>query len=132
MSLTSIATVTSGYMAAVLPQGKRGMATEITVETGAGGFILPNDHVDVILSRRDKEAEKAFQFCVSLGVRLMIASSTRTGTVEEGLAGAAHKIFKDEIPTAAALKSELKDLTPTDGPFAAAFETATLSNRSSR
>ena len=50
---------TSGYMAAVLPQGKRAISTEITVETGAGGFILPNDHVDVILSRRDKEAEKA-------------------------------------------------------------------------
>src|SRR5262245_12588390 len=28
-------------------------------ETGVGGFILPNDHVHVILSRRDKEAEKA-------------------------------------------------------------------------
>jgi Protein of unknown function (DUF1524) len=77
----------------------------------------------------DKEAEKAFQFCVSLGVRLMIASSTRTGSVEEGIADAAHKIFKDEIPTASALKSRLKDLTPTDGPFVAAFETATLSNR---
>jgi hypothetical protein len=77
----------------------------------------------------DKEAEKAFQFCVSLGVRLMIASSTRTGSVEEGLADAAHKIFKDEIQTTAALKKELKDLTPTDGPFAAAFEVATLSNR---
>jgi hypothetical protein len=77
----------------------------------------------------EKEAEKAFQFCVSLGVRLMIASSTRTGTVEEGLAGAAHRIFKDEIVTTASLKDELKSLTPTDGPFAAAFETVTLSNR---
>jgi pilus assembly protein CpaB len=28
-------------------------------ETGASGFILPNDHVDVILTRRDKAAEKA-------------------------------------------------------------------------
>jgi pilus assembly protein CpaB len=49
----------SGYMAAVLPSGMRAISTEITPETGAGGFILPNDHVDVILSRRDKEAEKA-------------------------------------------------------------------------
>src|SRR5262249_9515833 len=37
----------------------RAISTEISPETGAGGFILPNDHVDVILSRRDKEAEKA-------------------------------------------------------------------------
>jgi pilus assembly protein CpaB len=49
----------SGYMAAVLPSGMRAVSTEISPETGAGGFILPNDHVDVILSRRDKEAEKA-------------------------------------------------------------------------
>jgi pilus assembly protein CpaB len=48
----------SGYMAAILPEGKRAISTDITPETGAGGFILPNDHVDVILSRIDKDAEK--------------------------------------------------------------------------
>ena len=49
----------SGYMAAVLDKGMRAISTEISAETGAGGFILPNDRVDVILSRRDREAEKA-------------------------------------------------------------------------
>jgi pilus assembly protein CpaB len=49
----------SGFMAAILPAGMRAISTEISAETGAGGFILPNDRVDVILSRRDKEAEKA-------------------------------------------------------------------------
>jgi pilus assembly protein CpaB len=49
----------SGYMAAILPEGMRAIATDITPESGVGGFILPNDHVDVILTRRDKEAEKA-------------------------------------------------------------------------
>ena len=47
----------SGYMAAILPAGMRAVSTDISPETGAGGFILPNDHVDVILTRRDKEAE---------------------------------------------------------------------------
>jgi pilus assembly protein CpaB len=37
----------------------RAISTEISPETGAGGFILPNDRVDVILSRRDREAEKS-------------------------------------------------------------------------
>jgi pilus assembly protein CpaB len=41
----------SGYMAAILPSGMRAISVEISPETGAGGFILPNDHVDVILSR---------------------------------------------------------------------------------
>jgi pilus assembly protein CpaB len=48
----------SGYMAAILPSGMLAASTEISPETGAGGFILPNDRVDVILSRRDREAEK--------------------------------------------------------------------------
>jgi pilus assembly protein CpaB len=46
------ATGAAGYMAAILPSGKRAVSTEISPETGAGGFILPNDRVDVILSRR--------------------------------------------------------------------------------
>jgi pilus assembly protein CpaB len=47
-----------GFMAAVLPHGMRAIALDISADTDAGGFILPNDHVDVILTRRDKWAEK--------------------------------------------------------------------------
>jgi pilus assembly protein CpaB len=49
----------SGYMAAILPSGMRAVSTEISPETGAGGFILPNDRVDVILSKRDKNPERS-------------------------------------------------------------------------
>src|SRR6267154_3749273 len=49
----------SGYMAAILPTGMRAVSTDISPETGAGGFILPNDRVDVILTRRDRDAEQA-------------------------------------------------------------------------
>jgi pilus assembly protein CpaB len=49
----------SGYMAAILPSGMRAVSTEIKPETGAGGFIIPGDHVDAILYRRDKDAEKS-------------------------------------------------------------------------
>ncbi len=49
----------SGYMAAILPKGKRAIAIDISPDTSVAGFILPNDHVDVILSRRDnKESDK--------------------------------------------------------------------------
>ena len=44
----------SGFMAAILPTGMRAVSTEISAETGAGGFILPNDRVDVLLSKREK------------------------------------------------------------------------------
>jgi pilus assembly protein CpaB len=47
----------SGFMAAILPTGARALSTEISPETGAGGFILPNDRVDVILSKREKNPD---------------------------------------------------------------------------
>jgi pilus assembly protein CpaB len=49
----------SGFMAAILPTGMRAISTEISPETAAGGFILPNDRVDVILSKREKNPDRA-------------------------------------------------------------------------
>src|ERR1700736_4198911 len=48
----------SGFMAALLPSGMRAVSTEISPETGAGGFILPNDRGDVILSKREKNQDR--------------------------------------------------------------------------
>ena len=49
----------SGFMAAILPSGMRAVSTEISAETGAGGFILPNDRVDIVMTRRLKNPEGA-------------------------------------------------------------------------
>lgn len=75
------------------------------------------------------EAEKAFKYIVTLGVRLMITNSTRTGSVEEGLADAAHKLFQGQIADAKALIDALKPILPNDEQFRLAFQTATVSNR---
>lgn len=52
------------FMSSVLPSGKRAIATQIAADTSAGGFILPNDYVDVIMARRKAgaagQAEGAF------------------------------------------------------------------------
>src|SRR5258708_37541181 len=48
----------SGFMAAIPPTGMRAISTEISPETGAGGFILPHDRVDVILSKREKNPDR--------------------------------------------------------------------------
>mgnify|MGYP002620752066 CR=1 FL=1 len=40
------------FMSSILPSGKRAVATQIAADTSAGGFILPNDYVDVIMTRR--------------------------------------------------------------------------------
>ena len=51
----------SGYMAALIRPGMRAISTDISPEAGVGGFILPNDHVDVILTRLEKSnGEDAF------------------------------------------------------------------------
>ena len=47
-----------GVMAAILPAGMRAISTQIAPESAVGGFILPNDRVDVILTRRDRNGKK--------------------------------------------------------------------------
>lgn len=47
-----VADSNSKIMSSLLPAGKRAVSTEISVATGAGGFILPNDRVDVIMVRQ--------------------------------------------------------------------------------
>ncbi|MFL6799616.1 MAG: Flp pilus assembly protein CpaB [Xanthobacteraceae bacterium] len=73
----------SGYLAAILPAGMRAISVEISPETGAGGFILPNDHVDVILSRRDKLAEK--QMGVETHVSQVILSNVRVLAIDQAV-----------------------------------------------
>ena len=75
----------------------------------------------------EKEAAHAFKFLISLGVRLLIASTTRSGSVELPLAGAANAAFKEEIATARDLKHKLQGITPTDDEFYMAFEIMNVS-----
>lgn len=44
------------FMSSILPSGSRAIATQISADTSAGGFILPNDYVDVIMTRRSQNA----------------------------------------------------------------------------
>ncbi|CAN0654397.1 MULTISPECIES: Flp pilus assembly protein CpaB [unclassified Nitratireductor] len=50
------------FMSAILPSGKRAVATQIAADTSAGGFILPNDFVDVIMTRRAEDKDSANGF----------------------------------------------------------------------
>lgn len=43
------------FMSSILPAGKLAVATRVAADTQAGGFILPNDFVDVIMTRRAAE-----------------------------------------------------------------------------
>lgn len=51
-----------GVLAAILPGGMRAISTKIKEETSAGRLILPNDRVDVILTRRLRDRKGGTQF----------------------------------------------------------------------
>jgi pilus assembly protein CpaB len=42
-----------GFLASILPKGMRAISVAISERSSAGGFILPNDRVDVILTRKN-------------------------------------------------------------------------------
>lgn len=39
-----------GYLSAVLSKGMRGVSVPVTATASAGGYVVPNDHVDVLLT----------------------------------------------------------------------------------
>jgi pilus assembly protein CpaB len=55
ITLAKLVSTNSGFLSAILPEGMRAVAIEIAADTSAGGFILPNDRVDVIMTRRSDD-----------------------------------------------------------------------------
>jgi pilus assembly protein CpaB len=41
----------AGFLSATIAPGMRGIGVSVTAQTSAGGFILPNDRVDVVVTR---------------------------------------------------------------------------------
>jgi len=88
----------SGSMAAYLEPGMRAMAIRGTVETAAGGFILPGDRVDVLLTRetnlsnvgaQEGDRSKFASSTVMQNVKVLaIDQSTRAGDDEQAVVGA--------------------------------------------
>lgn len=74
------------------------------------------------------QAAQAFKFLIAVGVRLMIASSTRTSSVELPLAEAAKLVFDGDIDSVAALRTKLSAITPGDKEFRDECEVAKVSN----
>lgn len=48
-----------GYLSAVLAQGKRGVSVDVTASSSAGGFVVPNDHVDVVLTTASASGQRS-------------------------------------------------------------------------
>jgi pilus assembly protein CpaB len=70
----------TGYMAVVLQPGMRAISIPVTAETGAGGFILPGDRVDVMQAREgdkdDKGAKSLITEALLRNVRVLAIDQT--------------------------------------------------------
>lgn len=79
-----------GYLSAVLAPGKRGVSVTVTAASSAGGFIVPNDHVDVLLTTSSAAGQRSEVILsnvrvLALGKRLGemgVTGGDETGTAE--------------------------------------------------
>ncbi len=66
----------TGFMAAMLTAGMRAVSVKISAETGAGGFILPNDRVDVILTSQSDDNRSRSSRTILSSVRVLAIDQT--------------------------------------------------------
>jgi pilus assembly protein CpaB len=67
----------SGFMAATLGAGMRAVSITISADSSAGGFVLPNDRVDVILTRRpDNNSPRGFAKTILSNLRVLAVDQT--------------------------------------------------------
>lgn len=69
-----------GFMSAILPKGRRAIAVQVSALSTAGGFILPNDRVDVIVTRQrtlsGSERSEWFSETILENVRVLAIDQT--------------------------------------------------------
>lgn len=76
-----------GYLSAVLDSGTRGVSVMVSASSASGGFIVPNDRVDVVLTRSGGAAGGVQVSDTILRNVRVLAINTRLG--ETGTTGAA-------------------------------------------
>ena len=90
-----------GYMAVVLKPGMRAMSIPVNVETGAGGFILPGDRVDVLQSHPGPDGKGFITETLMRNIRVLaIDQKTQPAADSKAIVGAAVVL---EVPAADSL-----------------------------
>lgn len=65
-----------GLMAAMLNPGMRAISMPINTDSGAGGFILPNDRIDLILIRKGEGSNRVSSSTLLTDVRVLAVDQT--------------------------------------------------------
>lgn len=81
-----LARTDEGYLSAVLVSGKRGVSVAIDAESASGGFIVPNDHVDVVATRVNdlvQDSQTILRNVRVLAINKRLGENGATGTEPE-------------------------------------------------
>ena len=82
-----LVTSDQGYLSAVLDKGKRGVSISVSADSASGGFIVPNDHVDVILTRNSSGGETSETLLSNvrvLAINTRLGETGKTGSADDG------------------------------------------------
>jgi len=88
----------AGFMAATLSPGMRAVAINVSMASVAGGFILPNDRVDIILTTMSNDSPKR-------GTTRMVLSNVRVLAIDQASSDKNQKAVSD-------VKTVTLELTP--------------------
>jgi pilus assembly protein CpaB len=101
----------SGIMAVTLDPGMRAVALPLTAESAAGGFILPGDHVDVIMSRQ-LDAQNASASPTHGNAASTVMRNVRVLAIDQNMGGAAAKPGASGSTAAAIGATATVEVTP--------------------
>lgn len=90
-----------GYLSAVLDKGMRGVSVSVAAEAASGGFVVPDDHVDVVLTRDRNDNKDADSKTILSNVRVL-AINARLGNGTDASAATADpasQVFSSAIAT---------------------------------
>lgn len=79
----------SGLLASILPQGKRAVAIRVSAESTAGGFILPNNRVDVIqtISSPTEGQRGSVSYTLLSNIRVLAVDQKAVESKEQSVIG---------------------------------------------
>lgn len=99
-----------GYLSAVLEKGMRGVSINVSAAAGAGGFIVPNDRVDVVLTRNNGAGEMSETILSNVKI---LAIGLRLGEV--GVTGGQESAEDVAAKTFSSATIATLELTPEQG-----------------
>jgi len=116
----------ASFMAASLSPGMRAISVPLTAESGAGGFILPNDRVDVIasVSRSDEGmggTQRHFSQTILQNIRVLAVGDTMRDTptgdaeTDESSSSSTHIEAKTATLEVTPAEAELIQLAASEG-----------------